>query len=65
MTDTIEVPSSTQKRKDAEEVPLDTSKKKKLKSSKPALVTVLTDDDYDQITTRLKEEMKDSFEAMQ
>ena len=65
MKDTTEVPSSAQKRKDAEEVPLDAPKKKKSKASKPALVTALTDNDYDQIATRLKEEMKDSFQVMQ
>ena len=65
MKDTAEGPPSAQKRKDAEEEPIEAPKRKKSKASKPALETALTDDDYEQIAARLKEEMKDSFEAMQ
>ena len=65
MKDTTEVPSSAQKRKDAEEVPLDAPKKKKSKASKLALETILTDDDYEQIAIKLKEETQDSFQTMQ
>ena len=62
--DTIEVPPSAQKRKDVVEVPPEAQKRKKSKASKPILETALTDDDYDQTAARLKEEMKDSFQAM-
>ena len=65
MKDTVEGPPSAQKRKDAEEEPIEAPKRKKSKASKLALETALTDDDYEQIAARLKEEMKDSFEAMQ
>ena len=65
MKDTAEVPPLAQKRKDAEEEPLEAPKRKKSKASKPALETALTDNDYEQIATILKEEMKDSFEEMQ
>ena len=72
--DPVEVPPEAQKNKDAqevspeaqekndiEEVPLDGQKRKKAKATKPTLETALTDDDYDQIVARLKEEMKDTF----
>ena len=63
--DAQEVPPEAQKKKDAEEVPLDAQKRKKSKATKPTLETALTDDDYDHIAARLKEEMKDTFQAMQ
>ena len=54
------------KRKDAAEVPPTAQKKrKKFKSSMPTTETALTEDDYDIIATRLKEDMRDSFQAMQ
>ena len=40
-------------------------KKKKQKTTKPPLETTLTDDDYDQIAARLRDEMGDTFQAMQ
>ena len=64
-TDAEEVLPQAQKRKDAEEVPPNAQKRKKAKATKPTLETALTDDDYDQIAARLKEEMKDTFQAMQ
>ena len=65
MKDTAEVTPSASKRKDAEEEPLEAPKRKKSKDSKLGLETALTGDDYEKIVARLKEEMKDSFEAMQ
>ena len=54
------------KRKDTVEVPPTAQKKrKKFKSSMPTTETALTKDDYDLIAARLKEEMRDSFQAMQ
>ena len=55
------MPPQAQKRKDAEEAPPEAPKRKKAKATKPTLETALTDDDYDQIIARLKEEMKDTF----
>ena len=40
-------------------------KKKKFKASMPTIDTALIEDDYDLIVVRLKEEMRDSFQAMQ
>ena len=45
------------KRKDAVEVPRAAQKRKKVKSSMPTTETALTEDDYDLIVARLKEEM--------
>ena len=53
------------KRKDAVEVPPAARKKKKFKASNPATHIALTEDDYDLIAARLKEEMWDSFQVMQ
>ena len=63
--DAVEVPPVAQKRKDAVDVPPPAQKRKKFKSSKPTTETALTEDDYDIIAARLKEEMQDSFQAMQ
>ena len=64
-TDTVEVPPQAQKRKDVEEVPPKAPNKKKTKALKPTTETALTEDDYDLIVAILKEEMRDSFQAMQ
>ena len=54
------------KRKDVVEVPPAAQKKrKKVKSSMPTTQTTLTEDDYDLIAAILKEEIQDSFQAMQ
>ena len=53
------------KRKDAVEVPPAAQKRKKFKALNPTTETALTEDDYDQIAARLKEDMRDSFQAMQ
>ena len=53
------------KRKDVVEVPPVAPKKEKVKSSMPTIETALTEDNYDLIASRLKEEMWDSFQAMQ
>ena len=63
--DPQEVPPEAQKTKNGEEETPEAQKRKKSKSTKPALEIALTDDDYDQIATRLKEEMSDTFQAMQ
>ena len=64
--DTAEAPPLTQKRKDAEEVSLGApKKKKKTKASKEPTETVLKEDDYEFIATRLQDAMKESFQAMQ
>ena len=63
--DAQEVSPEAQKQNDTEEVPPDEHKRKKSKATKPTLETALTDDDYDQIAARLKEEMKDTFQVMQ
>ena len=63
--DAVKVPPTAQKRKDAVQVPPATQKRKKFKASMPTTETTLTEDDYDLITARLKEEMRDSFQAMQ
>ena len=63
--DTVEVPPAAQKRKDVEEVPPSAQKRKKFKASMPTIETALTEDDYDLIAARLKEEMRDSFQVMQ
>ena len=63
--DPVEVPLVAQKGKDAVEVPPATQKRKKVKASKTTIETALKEDDYDQIVARLKEEMKDSLQAMQ
>ena len=66
MQDIVEVPPLGEKRKDPEEAPLDSPmKKKKQKATKLPLKTALTDDDYEQIAARLKDEMDDTFQAMQ
>ena len=62
----VEVPPAAQKRKYAVEVPPAAQKKRKqFRSSMPTTETALTEDDYDLIAARLKEEMRDSFQAMQ
>ena len=64
--DTAEVPPLTQKRKDVEEVPLGApKKKKKTKASKEPTETILKEDDYEFIATRLQDAMKESFQVMQ
>ena len=64
--DIAEVPLPGEKRKDPEEAPLDSPmKKKKQKATKLPLKTALTDDDYEQIAARLKDEMDDTFQVMQ
>ena len=66
MQDTAEVPLPGEKRKDPEEAPLESpTKKKKQKATRLPLKTALTDDDYEQIAARLKDEMDDTFQAMQ
>ena len=60
------MPLPGEKRKDPEEAPLESAtKKKKQKATKLPLKTALTDDDYKQIAARLKDEMDDTFQAMQ
>ena len=60
--DTAEVPPLGEKRKDPEEAPLESpTKKKKQKTTKLPLKTALTDDDYEQIAARLRDEMTDTF----
>ena len=60
------MPLPGEKRKDPEEVPLDSpTKKKNKKATKLPFKTALTDDDYEQIAARLKDEMDDTFQAMQ
>ena len=49
------------KTQDEEELPLDGPKKKKYKASKPHVETKLTDDDYEQIAARIRDEMSDTF----
>ena len=58
------MPPEAQKTKDAEEETPEAPKRKKSKATKSTLETALTDDDYDQIVARLKEEMRDTFQAM-
>ena len=62
--DVVEVPPAAQKRKDTVDMPPLAPKRKKSKASKPTTETTLKEDDYDLITSRLKEEMRDSFQAM-
>ena len=63
--DAEEVTPVAQKRKYPVDVPPLAPKRKKFKASKPTTQTTLTEDDYDLIVARLKEEMQDSFQAMQ
>ena len=63
--DAVEVPPAAQKRKDAVDLPPSAQKRKKVKASNPTTETALTKDDYDLIASRLKKEMRDSFQAMQ
>ena len=53
------------KRKDAVEVPPAAQKRKNIKASMPTIEIALTEDDYDLIAARLKEEIRDSFQVMQ
>ena len=74
---TIEVPPLGEKRKDppkgpteahtpknGEQETTETLKNKKHKTSKPVLKTALTDDDYELITTRTCDTLKDSFDTV-
>ena len=54
-----------QRTKNGEEGTPKAQKRKKYKATKPALETTLTDDDYEQIVARLKEEMSDTFQVIQ
>ena len=60
-----QVPSEAQMTKDGEEGTLEAQKRKKQKATKIPLNTTLIDDDYEQIPARLKDEMGDTFQAMQ
>ena len=50
--------------KDGEQVTPEAHKRKKTKATKLALETSLTDDDYEQVAARLKEEMSETFQAI-
>ena len=63
--DPHQVPLEAQMTKDGEEGTPEVHKRKKKKATKLPLKTALTDDDYEQIVARLKDEMEDTFQAMQ
>ena len=63
--DPQQVPPEVQTTKDGEEGTPEVQKRKKQKATKLPLKTALTDDDYEQIAVRLKDEMDDTFQAMQ
>ena len=56
-----QVPPETQMTKDGKEGTPEAQKRKKQKATKLPLKTPLTDDDYEQIAARLKDEMNDTF----
>ena len=63
--DPQEVQPEAQKTKNGEKETPEAQKRKKAKATKPALETAPTDDDYDQIAARLKEEMSGTFQSIQ